>query len=312
MTLQEFCVRLGRTDLWARLDLWYEAFGAQSKSRLIQRNVDREFGVRDDLTAHKKLEFLEALADRWETLESDVATGSSRSYGDLGWWHPHRLAPWNVVTNLVNRRRRDFLLQGGELGRPATGYLYHYVELDLFTEWLTLPYATLAAPPNLDALAAAINRGEINGAHVASLGKGGFALWCTDDSLSTETDPRAVRNRLGLDHVRGGWLLEIRYPYRLIEEQGLALRAPTVLDACARGGDNWVFVKNHNTGGPDWGIALDLGVPEGGKGGPEAVHDVPDLRRVVDLAADLNLRAIGDIIGTQHVDFERILRNRVV
>ena len=307
MTLKDFCLRLGRTDLWDRLEAWYNAFGSQSKSRLIQRNADREFGLRDDLTPVKKLEFLEALAHGWETLEDDVKKGSGRSYRDLGEWHPDRFTPWDLVYRVVDKRLHDFVLQGGELRGPATGYLYRYVELGPFTRRLTLLRAKVAAP-RLDVLAAAINRGWINGAHVRSLGQDGYPVWCTDDSLSTEADPRAVRNRLGLDHVRGGWLLEIRYSYRLLEEQGLALRAPTVLDACACG-ENWVFVKNRNPGGPGWGYGLDIGVEEGRQGGPEAVHGVPDLGRVADPAAVLSLRAIGDIGGTEGLKFDRIRLN---
>jgi hypothetical protein len=110
-----------------------------------------------------------------------------------------------------------------------------------------------------------------------------------------------VRDRLGLQHVDGGWLLEIRY------SQGVVLRAPTVLDALAGRDDNWVFLKSREPGGPGWGCTLDLRVRGGQRGVPEAVHDAIEVPSEAE--KKFSLRAIGDLRSTRAVDFDEILAN---
>ena len=133
------------------------------------------------------------------------------------------------------------------------------------------------------------------------VGRDGFPVWCTTDRLIHEPNPDVVRDRLGLQHVDGGWLLELRYT------QHVLLRAPTVLDASAGRDDNWVFLKSREPGGPGWGRTLDLSVPRGQTGIPEAVHDAFEVPSEPERR--FSLRAIGDLRGTKAIDFGAILEN---
>jgi len=140
-----------------------------------------------------------------------------------------------------------------------------------------------------------LRSGQLTGALMEGtfLGAPGYPVWCTTDVYSTESDADRVRNDLGLFHMTGGYIVEVKYPTDLSG----SLRAPTFLDACSRSADNWIFVKNRDPGGPDWGYTAAM-KPGGvfAKGTPEAVH--PAIRISTAQGSNFTIRVLGPLMAS--------------
>jgi hypothetical protein len=183
-----------------------------------------------------------------------------------------------VIDGVIARKRARLLLPGKQIN-VSTDSLYRYMRLGDFAANNLKQFAIAVEAwhpfTDLDDCAEMIAKGIITGedTEASVIGRPGYPAWCTDGSLSTDSDADLIRNLLGLKHIEGGYVVEVRYPLALLDRVGQSLRAPTQLDASAGGAANWIFVKNRDRGGPDWGYTAQM-CPDGvcRKGVPEAVH----------------------------------------
>jgi len=297
MPLREYCQErrgLG-TAIWVDLQRWYEVFGDQPFWRWIRRNIDRECDRRD-VYRIKWDRFLRELAA--ELVQKGVEE-----------YRQQPCLPVDLVIRADHSSNRHYFLLPGRKLRSGHPWLYRYISLDDFHFYVSNPMAFRRM--RLPQLASAINGGAVTGAVMENsiFGKPQSPVWCTDGSLSLETAATIVRNRLALVPRTHGWVVEIKYPYGLLERQGECLRSPTFLDAARDGAcKNWIFVKNRNPGGPGWGYTVDM--TRGGscdRGAPEAVHAPIKIEagrggeialRVLELIEDslpqVNYREMGD------------------
>jgi hypothetical protein len=141
-------------------------------------------------------------------------------------------------------------------------------------------------------------------------GHTGRPCWCT---LSGPPDFREtadrVRDRLGLKHIDSGHLIEIEYPSELLDQVGVRLKAPTVLDSWAGGASNWIFAKRRESGGRDWGYTVDMNGGRGwARGSTEAVHEaftIPNGH-----GHRIRLRAYGPLSGScPGINYAALLNN---
>ena len=283
--LQTYCVaRLG-AGVWAALETWYDACGSSPHWELIARNVVREC-LRDDVQPFIWDDFLKDLAARYAPP-----------------------SPCKAIDATIGAKRSYFLLPGKVLTPPA-GRLYRYMRLDHLLDYnLKLPIT----PLDLSRLATEINGGRITGAQMENtmFGKPGSPVWASSRGPAGSRTADDIRNEMGLKHVESNYLAEVSYSLqRAGGELACSLHAPTCLDACFDGAENWIFVKNRNhPGGPDWGYTADMGRGSAGaQGAPEAVHAAIAIG-----AGDgghFQLRALGPI---QHsppaMDFSAMLAN---
>jgi hypothetical protein len=322
-------------DIRSRLQYWRRCFTQDDVARLIGRNIDRECD-RNDVERTGWNEFLHEVAGsvlrdddvrnsaflhwcaRGQPLGSpdeDWSAAEIELYGDL------ILDPVSMMDEIVKNRRRHYILRGLSLPDSTCPRLYRYISLRSF--WLhnlrKLPFARVAysgAPAlvGLEKLAHCIGAGLINSSATVGtwLGREDYPVWCTNRSLLGALPADEIRNALGLKHIEGGFLVEISYPIDMLTSRGESLRAPTVLDASASADENWIFLKNANPGGPDWGYAArltDNGVFD--QGAPEAVH--PPLRIEASDAPTVTLAVTGPISRSgPDVDFKATyLNNRI-
>ena len=284
MSLESYCARCLDPRTAALLARWYEACGADSNKLWMRRNVDREC-ARNDIDHARWQEFLRDLAQMvhdhirflafqlWEKREASGTPGSAED----DWFSAEKaFDPIKVVNELLSGKLTHYSLPGRELPGTTSGFIFRYMPLRDFLKhnlWLWSPVAP--------ALREAYLADEINSQRITSkdmvgksLGQPEYPVWCTNDdagSLTAGISADEIRNRLGLDHVRHGWLVEIRYRCALLSRSGHSLHAPTFIDASVRGADNYFWVKNRPPGGPDWGHAVHLS-ENGGVGAAEAVH----------------------------------------
>ncbi len=216
--------------------------------------------------------------------------------------------PSRTIEEVMEKLRRRFFLPGLAI-HPVPDRLFRYMRLDQFVRFhlrMPIPPATLK---NFAMVQRSISSGRAK-MKPGPFGKAERPLWCTDGSLEKENNAGTIRNALGLYHVHGGYLVEVAYDRKLLEKQAdPALHAPTVIDGLAEDARNWVFVKNKNPGGPDWGYTMRLtGDGMGKVGVPEAVH--APLVLTDDDISHVSLRVVGPIGSTPPaLDFKKIVSN---
>src|SRR5437867_5535188 len=98
MSLENYCRREGLDRLWDRLKTWFDGLDGEWRFKLVRRNIDREFDLREDLDSGIKREFLDALAAMWETLEKEKHPRILKTYEELVRPHRLRFSPPNVIT----------------------------------------------------------------------------------------------------------------------------------------------------------------------------------------------------------------------
>jgi hypothetical protein len=232
---------------------WYRSFDGVDFWEFIRQNIDREC-VRDDIDTAK-----------WDQFLHDVAL----RFGA----HPY---PLDAIKSVIDGKSTFYFLPGRQFTPRAEG-LYRYMGLDQFMKHnyrgrvITRDMRTLKALIDKRYITGTDMEGTIFGKQMAGRN---YAVWCADDSLASETQGDKVRDQLGLKHIAGGYLVEIAYPLRLLESRNMKVCPPTVPDAFAEGADNWIWVKNRNSGGPGWGYTVDMSSGgAGAEGVPEALHE---------------------------------------
>jgi hypothetical protein len=231
---------------------WYAHFAGIDYWEFIRQNIDREC-IRSDIDSTKWDQFLNDVAAQYSTLRH----------------------PLDAIKAAIDGNSALYFLPGWPF-RPNTTTLYRYMALDQFVKY---NYKGGVMPGNVRTIKTLIDKGYITGADMEgtvwgkSIKGRDYAVWVSDGSLATESKGETVRDRVGLKHIAGGYLLEISYPSALLHERGMELYPPTAPDAFAEGADNWIWVKNRNAGGPDWGYTVDMtGGGAGAEGVPEALH----------------------------------------
>ena len=271
-----------------RLKSWYRSFDHVDFWEFIRQNIDREC-LRNDIDTVIWDEFLDEVAAQY----------------------PARAHPLDTIKGAIDARAARFFLPGKTF-IPNTPTLYRYMLLDQFMKH---NYKGRVTTRDMAILKTLIDRRYITGADMegTTFGKQvagrSYAVWCADDSLASESDGEKVRDRVGLKHVTGGYLVEISYTTSLLDEHDVKVRPPTVPDAFAEGADNWIWVKNRNPGGPDWGYTVDMSAaPHGAEGVPEALHE--PFRVAAGDGAQIGVRALTPFSRTPpQMDHQAMLSN---
>lgn len=288
MPLQSYVQSDQTLPSWASLQRWYQNFSDDPVHEWVRRNIDREC-ERHDIDQAVWAGFLRKVVD----------------YSDSN----DPLEPINRILDRQNPGRTHFLLAGLPLRMPDHD-LYRYVRLDALSKHLSPD--TVPISRNLNRLAEAIANGAIGGTALehSAIGRPESVIWCTGSQLSAERNGDVVRDRLGLKHIESGRIVEIAYSPNLLLRGGIALRAPTVLDASAEGAANWVWVKNKQRGaGPDWGYTVDLSHgAAGARGCAEAVHESFELNP--GSGSDIHLRVLDPLrTSPPGMDYRMMMNN---
>lgn len=242
-------------DIQRILTDWYEGFDGVARWEFIRRNIDREC-VRQDIDTQVWDEFLREVAD----ICSKVPPSNP-------------LDP--IKAAIDNHSPKPFFLPGLPFA-PLPAPVYRYMLLEHF---MRFNYRGRIQTRRLPALKTLIDQGLIDGSNLegTTFGKRvagrDFAVWFSDASLANVNSGETARDRLGLHHVHGGYLLEVSYPLELLEVRREKTAPPTVIDGLGENSDNWIWIKTRNPGGPGWGYSVDMsGGGAGAVGVPEAVH----------------------------------------
>ena len=181
---------------------------------------------------------------------------------------------------------------------------HHVMRADHVLEY-QMHAAGIAITMRLGVFVAALQGHAIGGRDLigSHLGRADYPVWvCPADQRPGSADD--CRDRLGLHHVHHGHMVAVSYATACLDNDALALRAPTALDAAAAGAENWMFAKRRPPGGPTWGHAVDLGTSTAGI--DEAVHG--DFRVDGVRAARIDLAYVGQIRqSSPQVDFATLL-----
>ncbi|HTU43587.1 MAG TPA: hypothetical protein VMF91_00895 [Bryobacteraceae bacterium] len=233
-----------------QLRKWYGDLQGVHWWEFVRQNIDREcFRTDIDPTL-------------WDQFLMDVAAQYPKSRHAL-----------NVMKAAVDAKSTTYFLPGRQFA-PSAPQLYRYMLLDQF-----ITYSTDISGVDMPTAKKMIDDGRITGTRMEGrvfgkqIGGRNYAVWCADDSLASETQGEKARDRLGLKHIAGGYILEIEYPLNLLRARNMKICPPTVPDVVAEGADNWIWVKNRKAGGPGWGYTVDMtGGGAGAEGIPEALH----------------------------------------
>jgi hypothetical protein len=255
LDFKEYCVRFA-SPIRHSLGFWYEACGSDDQRKLIRRNLDRECN-RSDIDEGVLESFFLRLSNNLPT-EDEVRLGAYYRWIVRGcpfgspeedWLSAEEVSrrrviarPLQIINEIFRSDRGDFILKGYPVS-PRGHYLCRYMKLEDFVQYNTtrpdLVQLNDDGVQDLSRYAILIRLGRLTGSHMENtfFGDPDHPVWCTTDAYAAETDADRVRNDLGLLHMTGGYIVEVKYPSDLSG----SLRAPTVLDASSRGADNWIL-----------------------------------------------------------------------
>jgi|GEM_PF-6270976 len=272
------------------LSQWYGQFASDPAWLLIQRNVDREC-ARNDIYHPTYIHYLRQL---------------SRCY---------RIAspapdPTSFMDKACKLAPSAYRLAGHPL--PSTGErLIRCMRVDSLMKH-NLYEAAIPITDDMPEVIQKLKNRTLNAAALvgSTLGESGYPVW-----VSPERDIRPplsadhLRDLLGLQHIQHGHMAKLIYPESVLASGTAGLRAPTILDAIAKGARNWVFAKRVHPGGPSWGHTIDLSSQRTGV--REAVHFPFDITSSsVSGASPMSLDYVGLISRTPYaVNFVQLFNN---
>ncbi len=262
---------------------WYSQFNGNPALELIQRNMDRECD-RDDIDHVIYNDYLRQLSWYYRPNYPDPTDFIERAYGSP----PSR-----------------YLLPGQSL-QIANETLSRCMRLDHLVKY-NLQKAGIPISYDMRGAIQALRSGVLNGSSLTGsvLGQMNYPVWVSPtEDISQSLSAGDLRNLLGLVHIEFGHLVEISYPQNILLRGDRDLRAPTILDAIAKGAENWVFVKKSGGGGPDWGHTVNLSSRSPGV--KEAVHS-PFLITWA-ISSRISLRYAGDITNSPpQIDYRQLM-----
>jgi hypothetical protein len=294
LPLEAYAARHFPSSLIKQLRLWYESFPPDAMRIMIRRNVDRECD-RNDILEDVWVEFLRRVAGHILPQANITARAQSMALAsgsplaecleaaELQLLSELVIDPLRVIDAVLSDKTL-FVLKGRKLPTGSCSVAYSYMRLEDFQKrhLISLPTPPIVHSPTgplnigLEKLVHWINDGVIDGNYLEGqrVGRPEGPTWCTNRSLiDAGCDATEIRNALGLQHIPGGFLVEVSYSTALLPEY---LRAPTMLDGCAGGAGNWIFVKNRDPSAePGFGYTAKLNDGNGvlQRGEPEAVHE---------------------------------------